>query len=304
MGAASTADRNAVDVPHQLLLPVPDWSDAYYAKVADGRDRLRNSSVAFVGLARNCAAPLESNLQKLEQLADCCGSWRLHIEANDCEDNTLGVLDAFAKRHGQATYRYQILGRESYGHEFAGRRTVAMAEYRTACQRWVRACAADADYVVVIDWDAWGGWLHDGVLNTVGWLVETPGAYGMAAVSLFQYDWGSGPQWAHYDLWALRGVGQADCYWDTYRNGFGGFGYSWLPPVGSPPALVSSAFGGMAIYRTDAYLKGVYDGATECEHVTYHRSVAEATGRHLYVCPGLRTVMSWMPKDGRQHRTD
>lgn len=287
-----------MDVPHQLLLPIPDWADEYYAKVADGRDRLRHASVAFVGLARNCAGPLESNLHKLEQLTDCCGSWKLHIEANDCEDNTLAVLTDFAKKHDRATFRYQVLGRDTYGHEFAGRRTLAMAEYRTACQKWVRSCAADADYVCIIDWDAWGGWLHDGVLNTFGWMLETQGAYGMAAVSLFQYDWGNGPTWNHYDLWALRGLGQARCYWDSYRKGFNGFAYSWFPAVGSPPVLVSSAFGGMAIYRTDAYLQGVYDGAHDCEHVTFHRSVAEATGQHLYVCPGLRTVMSWMQPDG------
>jgi hypothetical protein len=116
----------------------------------------------------------------------------------------------------------------------------------------------------------------------------------MASVSLFQYDFGNGPQWAHYDLWALRGVGQRDCYWDQYRGGRGGFGYTWMPPVGSPPALVSSAFGGMAIYRTDAYLAGTYDGTTDCEHVPFHQSIARATGQLLYVCPSMRTIVSWM----------
>jgi hypothetical protein len=32
----------------------------------------------------------------------------------------------------------------------------------------------------------------------------------------------------------------------------------------------------------------------DCEHVPFHRSIAKATGQHLYVCPGMRTVMSWM----------
>jgi len=139
----------------------------------------------------------------------------------------------------------------------------------------------------------------------VGWLVEMPGAYGMAAVSLFQYDWGTGPQWCHYDLWCLRGLGQSNCYWDSYQKGFNGFAYSWMPAVGSPPVLVSSAFGGMAIYRTDAYLKCRYDGALDCEHVSAHKTMAEQTGQHLYVNPSLRTIMSWInacdpPREGVQ----
>ena len=75
--------------------------------------------------------------------------------------------------------------------------------------------------------------------------------------------------------------------------------------MGSPPVRVCSAFGGMAIYRTAAYLKGTYDGTKDCEHVPYHDSVARATGQALYLCPGMRTVMRWLERsDGRQHGDD
>jgi hypothetical protein len=282
------------DIPARLWQPHEPFADAYRERVEEGTARLRSANVAFVGLARNCAARLAQNLSQLERLQSLAGSWQLHIDSNDCEDETLNVLHDYCRDRPQATFRYQILGRDSYGAEFAGRRTIAMAEYRDSCQRWVRACAKDSDYVVVIDFDAWGGWNDDGVLNGLGWLVELQGAYGMASVSLFQYDFGQGPQWHHYDLWALRGVGQSDCYFDTYQNGYGGFGYTWLPPVGSPPVLVSSAFGGMTIYRTDAFLAGTYDGTTDCEHVPFHKSIARATGQHLFLNPSQRCVMHWM----------
>jgi hypothetical protein len=68
---------------------------------------------------------------------------------------------------------------------------------------------------------------------------------------------------------------------------------------------VCSAFGGFVIYRTDVYLAGVYDGATDCEHVPFHASIAEATGQSLYLCPGMRTIMRWMePSDGRHDSHD
>lgn len=281
-------------IPARLWQPDEPFTDSYLQRAEEGLARLRNSKVAFVGLARNCAVRLAQNLGLLEKLQDLCGSWSLHIESNDCEDATLDVLHDYCREKPQATFHYQILGREQHGAEFAGRRTIALAEYRDSCQRWVRACSPDADYVCVIDWDAWGGWNHQGLLSGLGWLVELPGAYGMASVSLFEHDFGGGRDWYHYDLWALRGVGQPQCYWDTYRNGYGGFGYQWLPAVGSPPAIVASAFGGLCIYRTEAYLAGTYDGAEDCEHVPFHASIANATGQHLYVNPSQRSLMHWM----------
>jgi hypothetical protein len=271
--------------------------------VAAGRERLRHSRVAFVGLARNCGGPLESNLTKLERLADECEAWSLHIEANDCEDNTLDVLHAFASKYKQATYHYAVLGRRQYSAEFAGPRTIALAEYRDACQRWVRSCCRDFDYVVVIDWDAWGGWWHDGVLNGLGWLLELQGAYGMASVSLLETPvlaMGEDQKpvirsaWAHYDCWAARGIGQPDNYWDDYTAGEGGWKHQYLPPVGSEPVAVASAFGGLCVYRTSDYLHAVYDGTTDCEHIAAHRSIAKKTRKRLYLNPSQRTVMRWL----------
>lgn len=293
-----------VAIPEPLVWPPEAFAPSFAERCEEGRIRLRHANVAFVGLARNCGTQLRENLAAFAQLANECGAWQLHIEANDCTDDTLDVLAEFTRHNRQATFHYQILGRPHVSGEFAGRRTIALAEYRDACQRWVRACAPESDYVVIVDWDMAGGWSHHGLLNGLGWLVELPGAYGMASVSLWQHDHGHGPQWLHYDLWALRGVGQTSCYWDTYRHGLGNWGFTWLPPVGSPPVLVSSAFGGMAIYRTDAYLRGTYDGATDCEHVSFHQSVARATGQHLYVCPAMRTVMSWLETADAGHSLD
>ena len=50
----------------------------------------------------------------------------------------------------------------------------------------------------------------------------------------------------------------------------------------------------MCINRTDAYLRGTYDGTTDCELVPFHQSIARATGQHLYLNPSQRMLMSWM----------
>jgi hypothetical protein len=290
----------------QFLHPIGEPFESDYTKDALlGVETLRKSRVAMVGLARNCGQQLEVNIENAVELLDgVAADWRIHLESNDCTDNTRDVLFAAQQKDRRVTFHYGDYGRPHLPAEFAGPRTIAIAEYRTKCQEWVREY--ECDYVIVVDWDQWGSWSATGLLNGLGWLLKTPSAFGMASVSLFQYDFGNGPQWAHYDCWALRGVGQRSCYWDTYRNGVGGFAYSWFPPVGSEPVLVSSAFGGMAIYRAGDYLAGTYNGETDCEHVTFHQSIAEKTGRDLYICPSMRCIMSWLPdpKEGSKATGD
>jgi len=297
-----------VNIPVHLIYPLDVFSQSFVERCEDGQRRLSTASIAFVGLARNCAVRLAENLGRLERLVETCQAWRLHIETNDNTDATDQVLIDFCAAHPQATFTSQTLGRQQFTAEFAGPRTIALAEYRDACQRWVRDNAADCDYVVAIDWDAWGGWSHAGVLNGLGWLVQLQGAYGMASVSLLEYPQLSVDEkktptlvkgWSHYDAWALR----LNSTWDDYTAGFGGWKHQWLPPVGSPPVKVCSAFGGLTIYRTDPYLKGTYDGTTDCEHVAFHDSIERATGQHLYLNPSQRCVMSWMSDEG-QHGDD
>ena len=291
-------------LPEHLIYPLEPFATDYLRVVREGESHFRDSRVAFVGLARNCAAHLKANLGRFEQLVETCGEWGLHIETNDNTDDTDQVLTDFCAAHREATFTSQRLDREHYGAEFAGRRTIALAEYRTACQRWVADTCASYDLVVVIDWDAWGGWSHAGVMHGIGALHATTDAYGMASVSLIEYPMLAQGEdkkpttvrgWVHYDAWAYR----LNSYWDDYTAGLGGWKHQHLPAVGSPPFAVCSAFGGMAVYDAFAYLRGHYDGEKDCEHVGYHRSITERTGQKLYLDPSMRTVMHWMePTDG------
>lgn len=294
-------------VPDHLLLPFETFGGAFEKTCGIGESTWYESHVAFVGLARNCASWLKSNLVRLGQLSSTCRSWQMHIETNDNDDDTDQVLVDFCREHPQATFASQRLGRRQFTSEFAGPRTVALAEYRTACQQWVRENARYADFVVVIDFDAWGGWSHAGLMHGVGELTLSHDGFGMASVSLMEANvttqsadgtQQSGRAWIHYDAWALR----LNSSFDDYTCGLGGWKHQWLPPVGSPPVPVASAFGGLAVYDTHAYLKGRYDGS-DCEHVTFHRTITERTGMRLYLDPAMRTVMHWMP-DGGQHGHD
>lgn len=282
------------ELPAYLWYAQPPFEQDYSRLVARGWQILAHSDIAIVGLARNCASQLSANLERVLELRDDCRHWRLHIETNDNQDGTDQVLRNFCSQYRNATFASQRLDRPQFSAEFAGRRTEALAEYRTTCQQWIRDTCPAVDYVLVYDFDAWGGWNQDGLAHAVAELDEHPGASGMASVSLVQLpalsadEQGNpvrGPQWLHYDAWALR----LNSFWDDYTAGQGGWKHQWLPPVGSPVVPVCSAFGGMAVYRTTDYLAGKYTGE-DCEHVTFHRTLPG----QMYLDPAMRTLMHWV----------
>ena len=283
-------DMGTLTLPQWLIKPIDEFATEFSRLVQVGRKHLAESRVVFTGLARNCAAPLAGNLAKVEEYGECCGEWRCHVETNDNVDTTVAVLEQFAAKWPQASFRDRTLNRQQFGAEFAGPRTQALAEYRTSCQEW--AVKQRADIVVVVDFDAWGGCPPENFFAAIGQFYETPDAYGMAAVSLFEADMQGKWQWMHYDCWALR----LNSYWDDYTAGVGGWKYGFLPPVGSAPIPVRSAFGGMAIYDPVFFGTGVYDGS-DCEHVTFHKSVAARSKLKLYLCPSLRMLMHWNLND-------
>ena len=283
--------------PDEYIYPMQDLGESCSNRVHAGEAVLQDSKVAIVGLARNCGEALKANLARALELCEHASDFAIHIEENDSADSTKQLLIDACKAHSNVTATMQTLGRKQRGNEFAGPRTMALAEYRTACQDWVRDCAADADFVIVVDWDQRGGWSQMGVLNGIGWMAEMPDACGMASVSLIEAnvatlkgaDLGRGQAWLHYDAWALR----LNAWLDDYTLGHGAWKHQWVPLVGTNPVPVRSAFGGLCIYRTADYLAGTYTGE-DCEHVTFHRTMAERTGRTVYLNPTQRCVMQWL----------
>jgi hypothetical protein len=279
------------------LYPIEQLADSCAEKVNAGAALLQRSKVAIVGLARNCGQSLQANLDRALDLATECKDFAIHVEENDSTDTTKQVLLDYCKHHSNITATMQTFGRKQRGNEFAGPRTKELAEYRSACQSWVRDCADDSDYVIVLDWDQRGGWSQFGVLNGFGFMALMPDACGMASVSLLESDIvrsGGGKVekvrgWLHYDAWALR----LNSWIDDYCIGRGAWKHQWVPLVGTDPVHVRSAFGGLCIYRTQDYLAGTYSGE-DCEHVTFHRTIVERTGRTLYLNPTQRCVMQWL----------
>jgi len=260
---------------------------SYREHINFGRVEARRQKLAIVSIARNSMPWLKNTLKLVDELAglwrDCC----YYIYENDSTDGTAEALDEFAIRQW-VTVEHDALGNiDARGWD--RERTERLAKCRARCQQWVKNHAHDANYVMVLDTDPHGGFSVDGVMNSLGhfcemlgdsWQRREPGA--MASHSLFirreddgRYGWGSCDAWpAKLNDWEDR----RDHAWFHFLN----------PLVGSPPIPMYSAFGGLCLYRRDAYLAGVYDGST-CEHVPFHRAMRNA-GYQLFLNPGSRYV--------------
>jgi hypothetical protein len=265
---------------------------AYGEYCERGLQAARRSKLAVVAIARTAMPHLANTLPLIDELVGHFGSRAVFFYENDSTDDTGGVLDRWAGEWAWCEVRRETLGGpDTRG--FEPDRTVRLARCRTICQEWVAANARDADYTLVLDIDPHGGFSPQGILNSVGWLLESgPTAGGMASNSMFVHKNENGDILvAQYDAWAMRMN-----WWEDRRSAPGGMRWAHLlmPPVGSPPFPINSAFGGACLYRTAAFLAGRYggigvDGQPDCEHVALHRTMREH-GYQLHLNPSSRYV--------------
>jgi hypothetical protein len=274
--------------------PVDDeYADIYSARVAMGRQSAANAGVNIVAIARNAMPLLTNTLALVDDVRAGFGSCQMFVFENDSTDDTALALDSHAARNEWFHVRHDTWGGlDQRG--FEPERTVRLAKARNICLEWVLVNGSRNQYTIVVDLDPAYGFSVDGVFNSIGWLGDlaagspsNPAA--MASYSLYRITHENGnSSVAQYDSWAAR-----QNWWRDRRDEPGGM--AWfsllLPPVGSPPIPMNSAFGGLCVYRTDAYLSGGYSGE-DCEHVPHHRRMAEA-GWQLYLNPGCRYIAVW-----------
>jgi len=266
----------------------PHFKDLFLKRVEEGRSVAAGSGVAIVMICRNSMPHLTKTLPLVKEVAGFFERSKVYAYENDSTDGTLEELFRWA----EGKVDVWVDSTKSYSAQadergFSDQRTNRLAACRQRCQDWVRNCAPDADWVIVLDSDPHGGFDPLGVLNSIGWFYHQCNGHAdnvgcMASYSLFVRRNPDGTLGvAQYDAWAAR----LNDWRDTRQHQWF---HLWLPPVGSPPVPMYSAFGGLAVYDRTAYLSGVYCGG-DCEHVAFHKSM-HAAGYKLYLNPGSRYV--------------
>ena len=286
------------------VLPVDkEFQQQYLDATCEGAVIAAGVKVAIVGLARNLGNLMPVTIRRIYDTAAMFQDFQIVIVENDSDDGTAEAVRQWADddpdhvvAQTNTTGRPQLSG-------FEPQRMQAMAEYRNLGQQLLREHCRECDYVVVLDTDAWGGWSNYGILNGIAWHERVAKAGCMASTSLFKHagiQVGGEIKWCHYDQFAFRWYG-----WDVRLEPWFPF---WLPPPGAAPLPVRSAFGGLAIYKRDAYLSASYSSPDgDCEHVHLHRMMKDK-GWDTYLNPAQRCVMSWLvdeePSDATEHHSD
>lgn len=255
-----------------MLRPDPTFEQEYHFLVQKGREFLKNQKIAFVGLARNLEATIEKSIKKLSEVGKSAKDYRIVIFENDSEDNTRAILHDLEQNNTNICLILEDNNRPHFGPVKDIERTEALAEYRNKLNEYVRQNLTEYDFVIVTDLD-FIDFSTTGVYNSFGWLERFRNEIGGIAGNSYEYKYvtldTTKSLW-NYDSWAFRSSWWAELpdlpSMTYYRMLWFGF---WIMPVGLPIMPVNSAFGGMAIYKKEYFVKGVYDGY-DCEHVCFH----------------------------------
>ena len=258
-----------------------DFIQIYNETTLSGKKIAQNSKIAVVGLARDCEKNLQQSIDHLLQLIN--KQLKIFIYENDSIDNTKNLLQLNQKTNNIniSLHNHHILKLTGLERQ----RTNNLAHYRNICLDWVKTNCQDFDYVIVIDLDADLGFSIDGIYNSIGWLKNINDAGGMGSYSLYLQASNHQVQYCHYDSFAVRLN-----HWQPTAENFDD-NNAWFrnlhPLVGSNPIPLYSCFGGLAVYKTKAFLSGRYDGSIGSEHVLFHKSL-QKNGYNMYLNPSIR----------------
>ena len=283
---AVTIDLN--EFTPDVVLPVdPEFVEQYQAMAAFGEAVARDSKVVIVGMARDIGNILPVTIARLQEIGSGFGRWTAVIVENDSTDDTKAVLQSWAESSGGNV----LADCRDLGHDdlrgFEATRVQRYAMYRNRYRELARDRWPDADYVLAVDMDPWGGFSESGISNSLGWMHTMPAAACMASTSIYRaITDGKTKVWAHYDAWAFRAWGEAARF-DRYFP-------LWLPPPGAAPIKVYSAFGACALYDAKRFYAAEYVSIdADIEHAGFHKNIRDAGGE-IYLNPASRVVMHWL----------
>lgn len=266
--------------------PLPSAREDYQHDVARGLARMRERRIVIAGLARDVAWVLPLTMARIEHQGEYYQDYRVVIYENDSADETRWLLQAWASRNPRVQFYSETRDDPVNEASRCLSRAARMAYYRQQCHHVISEQFPNFDDVMLVDTDLIGGWSFDGVAHTYA---QTHWDF-VGANGIIYRRRGLRPnQLAQYDAWAFRNTPDFRPLTTKEVN-------RMLYQRGQPLQFVYSCFGGVGIYRMEAYLAGRYEG-TDVEHVTFHQELHRQGYAKTYLNPNLIAVY------GRKRRT-
>ena len=244
----------------------------------------------IVGVVRNCAKTLAVDVVNISRAFSSFGSVRWFVVESDSTDDTLEVLENLRSR-----FDLDFSSMGALKGVYA-KRTERISFCRNIYLDYVEKALVNddnaPDFVVVVD--------LDGVNNRLS-------SSSVEQAFRFADDWDvcfPNQVGRYYDIWALRHefLSPNDC-WEA-SDFLQSLGVSRFKAesisvysrflnlhLDLPPIQVNSAFGGLAIYKSECFFGGRYVGLTAggfeiCEHVFFH-SLLVSNGFRLLLIPSF-----------------
>ena len=275
-----------------IEFPEDDFSTAagrraeYLRICRRGYARMKQRRVVIAGLCRDVEPILPATILRIGRLASLFADSRIVVYENDSQDGTKLLLRQWALRDRRVTAVTENIGQPVNPVRRCVARASRMAEYRERCQRMILERHRNFDAVILLDTDLVGGWSEDGVANTFGrdeW--DVVGANGL----VYRREGVAVNELRQYDTWAYRRH-------ESLQPLESAVVATIVPQRGEPLVRVGSCFGGLAIYRMEAFAAGSYGGG-DCEHVAFHHSLAQRGLSRIFMNPSQLTLY------GRRHRS-
>jgi len=263
-----------------------------------------NDKVAILGCAKNCAKYLPSTMSNIHKICLLFKDYHIFLYENDSDDGTNKLVREY-NNHPKVTGQSFVSVKYKYP-----LRTWCIAHARNTLLKTLYKSNFKPDYVIVMDMDDIGAQQNFKGLNFI-----------KKALNLKEHWDGIFPQ-CSYDYWAyripgcilnyLQIVNELSSYQNYIKQKLSTLKYDEnnLTPI-------YSGFNGMAIYKYDLYIKGVYSGENmhfsasnyinnniknikvggvvfklfneahnqECEHVNFHKSLGPC---RLMMCKDIQ----------------
>lgn len=263
----------------EQIFPVDsDFVSDYNARYNLGLNLATNSTLGLFTIARNLGNRYKQNLEKLLNIANKFHSHKIFIYENDSKDDTDNRIADWSKNKNSIVYLSEKLGERYMPLSKSHVRTNNLARCRNKCKSLSAQQKYEFDYALVIDID-FIDISEKGLFHSLSYMTSNS-IDAMCGNSFFEKEFNDQQKLiTNYDSWAYRHT-----WWSDKQDTMMWFQF-WLPPIGSPPFLVNSAFGGSCWYKSKYFLSGEYSGG-DCEHVNFHRDIKNKHPEfHLYLNP-------------------
>ena len=257
-------------------------------------------SVVFCGIVRDCGRNLSRNLERVQAMRSSFSSLRFVLVENDSQDDTKDVLRKLQREDPSAVVEICDYGTitlpkkmtSGVNPSYSEHRISKLSAYRNRYLELIeQEMGSDPPkWIVMVDWDI--EWFSvDDILSRLGspegWGVTTANARFKTGLFRDRY----------FDAFAYRALGQiGPCTEESIVEG--GEIVNELLTTQEGLIEVESGFNALAIYRASD-LKGFRYRAEPndnsrvevwCEHVTFHRDLAQRGVGSVVIDPQLRAT--------------